>query len=135
MKNIEKYPNTKDALDAYNKLNSRELFATWLELEFEETRDPSLLDAAEELKNILSQKDITLPDVAVAFSRLTDAIEREKQKSPRNFNKYKTPQEALKAFKLICDNMACESCPYDKGSHFSCAFEWLYAKAGNEETK
>ena len=38
MKNIEKYPNTKDALDAYNKLNSRELFETWLELELEETR-------------------------------------------------------------------------------------------------
>ena len=130
MKNIEKYPNTKDALDAYNKLNSRELFETWLELELEETREPSLLEAAEELKNILSQKDITLPDVAVAFSRLTDAIEREKQKSPRNFNKYKTPQEALKAFNLICD-----SCPYDKGSDFSCAFEWLYAKDWKEETK
>ena len=53
MKNIEKYPNTKDALDAYNKLNSRELFETWLELELEETREPSLLEAAEELKNIL----------------------------------------------------------------------------------
>ena len=86
MKNIEKYPNTKDAIEAYNKLNSRELFATWLELEFEETREPSLLEAAEELKNILSQKDITLPDVAVAFSRLTDAIEREKRKPVRNFN-------------------------------------------------
>ena len=135
MKNIEKYPNTKDALDAYNKLNSRELFETWLELELEETREPSLLEAAEELKNILSQKDITLPDVAVAFSRLTDAIKREKQKSPRNFNKYKTPQEALKAFNLICDNMVCYSCPYDKGSDFSCAFEWLYAKAEKEETR
>ena len=42
MKNIEKYPNTKDALDAYNKLNSRELFETWLELEFEETREQSV---------------------------------------------------------------------------------------------
>ena len=42
MKNIEKYPNTKDALDAHNKLNSRELFETWLELEFEETREQSV---------------------------------------------------------------------------------------------
>lgn len=46
MKNIEKYTNTKDALEAYNKLNSRELFETWLELEFEEPSVPSLLEAA-----------------------------------------------------------------------------------------
>ena len=136
MKNIEKYPNTKDALDAYNNLKTKGVtFDEWLKCEYEEPRRTYLLEAAEELKNILSQKDITLPDVAVAFSRLTDAIKREKQKSPRNFNKYKTPQEALKAFHLICDNMMCESCPYDKGSHVSCAFEWIYAKDGKEETK
>ena len=88
MKNIEKYPNTKDALDAYNKLNSRELFETWLELEFEEPRESTLLEAAEELKNTLSQKDITLHDVAVALSRLTAAIESEKQKPIRNCDRH-----------------------------------------------
>ena len=46
MKNIEKYTNTKDALDAYNKLNSRELFETWLELELEETREQYLWEVA-----------------------------------------------------------------------------------------
>lgn len=29
MKNIEKYPNTKDALDAHNKLNSRRMSRKW----------------------------------------------------------------------------------------------------------
>ena len=29
MKNIEKYPNTKDALDAYNSLNIKNLLA-WI---------------------------------------------------------------------------------------------------------
>ena len=135
MKNIEKYPNTKDALDAYNKLNSRELFETWLELEFEEPRESTLLEAAEELKNTLSQKDITLHDVAVALSRLTAAIESEKQKSPCNFDKYKKPEDAMRAFKLMCDNMECNRCPYNQGGAFNCKFAWLYAKAGKEETK
>ena len=135
MKNIEKYPNTKDALDAYNKLNSRELFETWLELEFEEPRESTLLEAAEELKNTLSQKDITLHDVAVSFSRLTAAIEREKQKSPCNFDKYKKQEDAMRAFKLMCENMECNRCPYNQGGAFNCKFEWLYAKDGKEETK
>ena len=135
MKNIEKYPNTKDALDAYNKLNSRELFETWLELKFEEPRESTLLEAAEELKNTLSQKDITLHDVAVALSRLTAAIESEKQKSPCNFDKYKKQEDAMRAFKLMCENMECNRCPYNQGGAFNCKFAWLYAKAGKEETK
>ena len=133
MKNIEKYTNTKDALDAYNKLNSRELFETWLELEFEGPRKPTLLEAAEELKNVLKRKDTVFSDVAVAFSSLTDAIEREKQKSPCNFDKYKKPDDAMRAFKLMCDNMECDSCPYNQGGSFRCKFAWLYDKAGKEE--
>lgn len=134
MKNIKKYPNTKVALEAYNQLKSKNVpFDKWLELEFEEPREPTLLDVAEELKNVLKQKDISLSDVAVAFSRLTAAIEREKRKPVRNCDKYKTPQEALKAFNLICDNMECYRCPYDKGSDFSCKFAWLYATAEKEE--
>ena len=136
MKNIEKYPNTKDAIEAYKKkLNSRELFDKWLESEYEEPREPTLLEAAEELKNTLKQKDITLPDVAVAFSHLTAAIEREKRKPVRNFDKYKTTKDAMNAFNLMCENMACERCPYNQGSSFRCKFEWLYDKAGKEEIK
>ena len=136
MKNIEKYPNTKDALDAYNNLKTKGVtFDEWIKCEYEETRRPSLLEAAEELKNILSQKDITLPDVAVAFSRLTDAIEREKRKPVRNCDKYKTAEDALKAFKLMCDDMECERCPYLHQGEFKCRIVWLYAKAEKEETR
>ena len=136
MKNIEKYPNTKDALDAYNNLKTKGVtFDEWLKCEYEEPRRPSLLEAAEELKNILSQKDITLPDVAVSFSRLTAAIEREKQKSPCNFDKYKKQEDAMRAFKLMCENMECNRCPYNQGGAFNCKFAWLYAKAGKEEAK
>lgn len=136
MKNIEKYPNTKVALEAYNQLKSKNVpFDKWLELEFEEPREPTLLDVAEELKNVLKQKDISLSDVAVAFSRLTAAIEREKRKPVRNCDKYKTADEASRAFTWMCDNMSCQHCPYNQGRAFKCKFAWLYAEAGKEETK
>lgn len=39
MKNIEKYPNTKDALDAYNALDSKKVsFDAWLVCEYKEPR-------------------------------------------------------------------------------------------------
>ena len=48
MKNIDKYPNTKDALDAYNNLKTKGVtFDEWIKCEYEETRRPSLLEAAE----------------------------------------------------------------------------------------
>ena len=134
MKNIEKYTKTKDAIEAYNQLKSKNVpFDKWLELEFEEPREPTLLDVAEELKNVLKQKDISLSDVAVAFSRLTAAIEREKRKPVRNCDKYNTVKDAMKAFSFMCDNTACEHCPYNQGGAFKCEFAWLYAEAEKEE--
>ena len=87
MKNIEKYQNTKDALDAYNKLNSRELFETWLELEFEETRDPSLLETAEAVIDEWyhpQQNATCLNYLCEKIVDLKKAVEREKRKPIRN---------------------------------------------------
>ena len=87
MKNIEKYPNTKDALDAYNKLNSRELFETWLELEFEETREQSLLEAAEAVIDEWyhpQQNATCLNYLCEKIVDLKKAVEREKRKPIRN---------------------------------------------------
>ena len=39
MKNIEKHPNTKDALEAYNNSVKNVPFDEWLELEYEEPRE------------------------------------------------------------------------------------------------
>ena len=40
MKNIEKYSETKGALEAYNKLDFKNVpFDTWIELEYEEPRE------------------------------------------------------------------------------------------------
>ena len=134
MKNIEKYPNTRDALKEYNALGLKNMpFDKWLELEFEEPREPTLLEAAEELKKAWPQKGSFLPDIAVAFSRLTDAIKREKRKPVRNCDKYNTVKDAMKAFSFMCDNTACEHCPYNQGGAFKCEFAWLYATAEKEE--
>ena len=107
MKNIEKYPNTKDALKAYDGLEPKNMpFDKWLESEYEEPREPTLLETAEELKNVLKRKDTVFSDVVVAFSSLTDAIEREKRKPVRNFDKYKTPKEASMYINDFLDSYA-----------------------------
>lgn len=47
MKNIEKYPSTKGALDAYNSLASKTVsFDAWLVCEYKEPHAPTLVEAA-----------------------------------------------------------------------------------------
>ena len=91
MKNIEKYPNTKDALDAYNSLNIKKLpFDEWLECEYKdphhltmmEDQDSTLLEAAE---GVISEWYVMTPHgsrtgFVAALSRLSSAIVREKRK-------------------------------------------------------
>lgn len=138
MKNIEKYTNTKDALEAYNQHKSNNVpFDKWLECEFEEPRKPTLLEAAQ---SVIKARLYDMPDVSsvtfdCAISNLVDAVEREKRKPVRNCDKYKTADEASKAFTLMCDNMSCQHCPYNQGRAFKCKFTWLYATAEKEETK
>ena len=136
MKNIEKYPNTKDAMEAYNKLNSRELFETWLELEFEEPREPSLLEAAEAVIDewYYPYKNVTSNDLGDKIVELKKAIEREKRKPVRNCDKYKTAEEACDDFTKMCKGNICNICHL----HYcgtNCQFAWLYEDAGKEETK
>lgn len=43
MKNIEKYTNTKDALEAYKRFNTWDSFDQWLELEYKEPSPSTLM--------------------------------------------------------------------------------------------
>ena len=53
MKNIEKYNETKCAMDAYNQSKSKNIpFEAWLELEYTEPRMQTLLEAAETVTTI-----------------------------------------------------------------------------------
>ena len=139
MKNIEKYTNTKDALEAYNALGLKEVpFDTWLECEFEEPRVPTLIEAAAEM--VYAWKSELKPGYPARFSkaigRLSDAIEREKSKPVRNFDKYKTAEDAEAGFWEFCKKRICGSCRFYKSKTASlCRFAWLYAESDKEDAK
>lgn len=100
MKNIEKYTNTKDALEAYNTIGDKFIpLDVWLELEYKEPSPPSLMEAAEAVKNIWYAKmpASSLLNLQTSISNLADAIEREKAKPVRKCDKYRTSKDALAA--------------------------------------
>ena len=137
MKNIEKYTNTKDALEAYNQPKSKIVpFEEWLECEFEEPRVLTLLEAAKEVVKTWYAK---LPEGSIArvgqsIVRLSTAIEREKRKPVRNCDKYKTAEEACQALKEFCGKNECRICRFgDSTRTAGCVLEWLYEEAGKED--
>lgn len=137
MKNIEKYPNTKDALAAYNNLDHKTVsFAAWLECKYEETREPTLLEAAQEVTRTLdSQWDYGhLSVVKKAVRNLSLTIKREKRKPVRNYEKYRSVEEALAAYRNMCRGNLCDTCPFGGNRHdyAGCSINWLYAEAKGE---
>lgn len=97
----------------------------------------TLLEAAEAL-NETWYKEFPhgkISDVVKDMGELADAIEREKRKPVRNCDKYNTVKDAIKAFRFMCDNTACEHCPYNQGKAFNCKFAWLYEEIGKEKSK
>ena len=136
MKNIEKYKETKDALEAYNSLDFKKVpFDVWLEFDFVEPHAQTLLEAAEAIVNIVAG---TPADVTRRlFGELRSAVEREKRKPVRNCDKYRTKKEAYKGFREVCDGMGnCESCLFlDCESVSECAIAYLYAEAKKEAAK
>ena len=139
MKNIEKYTNTKDALAAYNALGLNKIpFDTWLECEFEEPRVPTLMEAAQEVVKAWYAKipEGSIARVGQSIVRLSSAIKREKSKPVRNFNKYKTADEAYRAFRRFCGNNKCSNCRFgNRTKPTDCLIEWLYAEAVKDESK
>lgn len=124
MKNIEKYPNTKDALEAYKQHKSKNVpFDTWLECEFDNPRVPPLLEVAEAVTKIWFAND-SIAGVSRKTCDLSAVIECEKSKPVRNFNKYNTPDEALSAFNKMCESriVGCSGCRfYNSESYSECA--------------
>lgn len=142
MKNIEKYTNTKDALEAYNALGPGNMpFDKWLGCEYEESCQLTLLEAAKELKGlwdkaISSCQSIKLETWDDAIDRLSDAAEREGRKPVRNCDKYRTAAEARVGFIEFCRKYTCKKCRFvNNGKPVGCAIEWLYGYASKDETK
>ena len=83
MKNIEKYNETKCAMDAYNQSKSKNIpFDVWLELEYTEPHMQTLLEAAETVTTVWKSKppEGSLTNLWNAIINLADAIEREKKR-------------------------------------------------------
>ena len=134
MKNIEKYHESKDALNAYNSLIFKRVpFDMWLECEYEEPPKPTLLEAAEAIANIVSSTPTSV--TRNLFRELRLAVEREKAKPVLNCDKYKTVKEASIAFAKMCEDTECEKCCYNNNSThraYGCRFAWIYSEAGKE---
>ena len=139
MKNIEKYTNTKDALEAYNKLDFKKVpFDVWLELEYEEPRELTLLEAAEATINewYYIQDDVTLNDLGEKMVDLKNAIAREKRNPVRNCDKYKTAKEAYRAFSNVCQKEnGCLNCRFKNTQYGGCSILWAYEEAEKEVSK
>lgn len=141
MKNIEKYMNTKAALKAYNKLDFKKVpFDEWLELEYEEPREQTLLEAAEAIIEewYYTQDNVTLNDLGEKMVDLKKAIDREKKnierekKNPvRNCNKYRTANDAFAGFNKMCEEKKCSTCHFsaERNECMNCSFNWLFAEA------
>ena len=136
MKNIEKYTNTKDALEAYNSLGLKNVpFDVWLQREYEEQLVPTLLNAA---KAVVKAWYAKMPEGSIArvgqlIVRLSSAIDREKRKPVRNCDKYRTAEEAHQALKEFCGKNECRICRFgDSTRTAGCVLEWLYEEAGKE---
>ena len=137
MKNIEKYNETKCALDVYNQSKSKNIpFDEWLELEYTEPRMQTLLEAAEVVVTIWKSKphEGSLTNFLNAIVNLSEAIEREKKKPVRNCDKYNTADEAYECFEKFCNESKCLECRY-KDSYPTCRFKWLYDEVEKEESK
>ena len=139
MKNVEKYTNTKDALEAYNSLDSKTVsFDTWLVCEYEE---PCVLDLLKAAKAVVKAWYAKMPEGSIArvgqsIVRLSSAIDREKRKPVRNCDKYRTAEEAHVALAEFCGKNECRICRFgDSTKTAGCVLEWLYEEAAKEETK
>lgn len=139
MKNIEKYKETQDALDAWDKYlhgGGEMTFDAWAK---HEADLPTLLEAAEAVRDTwcANMRHGSLSRVATAISKLSDAVTIEKTKPVRNCDKYRTAEEAWTAFRKMCNVNSCEKCPFGeyRNDYVNCRFVWFYAEADKEETK
>lgn len=93
MKNFEKYPNTRDAMDAYAAHRKREglPLEEWLDREYVEPHEPTLLEAAEAVVDSYIGA-LARTDMKDDVDRLLSAINREKHKPVRNCDMYATKE-------------------------------------------
>lgn len=135
MKNIDRFTSTKDALETYKKLDFKKVpFDIWLECEYEDPREKTLLEAAEAVTDEWydMQQNINCNDIGEIIVDLKKAIDRERMKPVLNCDKYRTAKDALAGFNKMCADKQCDRCPYsaERNECNICKLNWLYAEAG-----
>lgn len=111
MNNIEKY--TKDALEAWRQSVEGGVclsFEEWAKREYEAPRAQTLLEAAEAVTDSWLNGG-TIAEANRKILALADTIKREKEKPVRNFDKYRTANDALVGFNKMCKEKTCDRCP------------------------
>ena len=136
MTNQEKYPNTADAVNAWNEYraysNSNISFEKWLGLDY--IKPLTLLEAAKAARDWMEGGTVIGAEGPAAFKKLMDAIVAEEARPKHNFEQIKTADEAYEIFKKICcrDNL-CKGCRLKKQDKDSfgdidlCIMHWLYS--------
>ena len=93
----------------------------------------TLLEAAEAVKETWYKEfpHGKILDVAKDIGELADAIEREKCKPVRNFDKYETAKDAFIGFNKMCSDKHCDRCPFNSERNECpiCKLNWLYSEA------
>lgn len=133
MKNIEKYKETKDALEAWRQSVEGGVYLSfdeWAQREYEAPRVPTLLEAAEAVVNEWYATDVSGGNIV----NLKNAIAREKAKPVRNCDKYRTVAEASEGFWKFCCKNKCGECRFSDGVP-RCLLAWLYEDAEKEVSK
>lgn len=126
MTNIEKYPNTKDALEAWSRARGIQPFIVWIQEDYVDQEPLTLLETAERF--VVGAR--SMKDLREAIIR-----ERKNQKPVRNCDRFATAEEAWTAFKKMCNVNNCRKCPFGeyRNDYVNCRFIWLYAEADKEE--
>ena len=139
MTNLEKYPNTADAVNAWNEyrayVNSNISFENWLGLDY--IKPLTLLEAAKAARDwMVSSNDDNGLGVRVR-NRLSVAILAEELRLKRNFERFATAEEAFDAFRKACRVQRCEACHLKNkimarsGGYVPCTVRWLYLSDPN----
>lgn len=133
MTNLEKYPNTADAVKAWNEYresgNSNISFEKWLGLDY--IKPLTLLEAAKAARNWMARSDSDAVGISMR-GRLNAAIAAEETRPKRNFERFATATEAFDAFRKACKVQWCEACRLKNkiiaksGGYVPCPVRWLY---------
>lgn len=128
MKNIEKYHETKGALEAYNNSVKNVPFDEWLELEYKEPHERTLLEAA---KLVANEYYIFGTPTEKSLRILGELVDMELKKPVLNRGKYRTAKYEFAGFDKMCEEKKYSMCPFsaERNECNICKLNWLYAEA------